>query len=115
VDGDGQLSPSNKLTMVASAISPPQERPQEVVAMVNELDTDCNGYVDLGEFASFHVSGKRELDAELLDAFDVNDFNRDADILVAKLGNFLEDIGKGVREDGCLGRVLDLLHFGLFE
>ncbi|KAI4980651.1 hypothetical protein ZWY2020_021136 [Hordeum vulgare] len=49
---------------------------------MDELDTDRDGYVDLGEFAAFHVHGcgERELDAELRDSFDVDDINGDGRI-----------------------------------
>jgi hypothetical protein len=83
-DSNGQILPSNKLAAVANAISLPQESLREVLAM---MDADSNGYVDLGELAPFHASGRHELDAKLLDAVDVNDFNRDAHILVANLSN----------------------------
>ncbi|KAI4988288.1 hypothetical protein ZWY2020_029918 [Hordeum vulgare] len=49
---------------------------------MDELDTDRDGYVDLGEFAAFHGHGRgeRELDAELRDSFDVDDINGDGRI-----------------------------------
>ncbi|KAE8808377.1 putative calcium-binding protein CML16 [Hordeum vulgare] len=63
--------------------------------MMDELDTDHDGYVDLGEFAAFHVHGRgeRELDAELRDAFDVYDINGDGRISDTELSK-VEDLSK---------------------
>jgi hypothetical protein len=70
--------------------------------MMGELDAGRNGYVDLGEFAPSHARGRHELDADLLDVFDVDEFIRDARILVAELSNVSEDIDKGLRAEVAL-------------
>ena len=77
-DGDGRISHS-ELAAVAGAISPPPSESaggREVGAMMEELDADHDGFVDLGEFEAFHARGAgdgggRDMDAELRDAFDV--------------------------------------------
>jgi len=52
--------------------------------MMDELDTDRDGYVDLGEFAAFHARasgrGDGELEAELRAASDVYDVDGDGRI-----------------------------------
>ncbi|KAI5014631.1 hypothetical protein ZWY2020_056021 [Hordeum vulgare] len=45
---------------------------------MDELDTDRDGYVDLGEFAAFHDHDRGE--RELRDSFDVDDINGDGRI-----------------------------------
>ncbi|KAK1660809.1 hypothetical protein QYE76_048968 [Lolium multiflorum] len=102
-DGDGRISPS-ELAAVAGAISPPPSESaggREVGAMMDELDSDRNGYVDLGEFTAFHAPGGRDLDAELRDAFDVYDINGDGRISVAELSKVLGRIGEGCSTEEC--------------
>ncbi|OEL16243.1 putative calcium-binding protein CML16 [Dichanthelium oligosanthes] len=105
-DGDGRICPS-ELAAVSRAISPPPSSSQggrEVAAMMDELDTDRDGYVDLGEFAAFHASGGRadgELEAELRAAFDVYDANGDGRITAAELGKVLARIGEGCSAEEC--------------
>ncbi|KAF0929855.1 hypothetical protein E2562_025976 [Oryza meyeriana var. granulata] len=74
-NGDGRISPS-ELAAVLRAIAPPPSESaggREVASMMDELDTDRDGYVDLGEFAAFHGHGHgdAEHEAELRAAFDV--------------------------------------------
>ncbi|KAM0832087.1 hypothetical protein ACQ4PT_065123 [Festuca glaucescens] len=104
-DGDGRISPS-ELAAVSHAITPPPSESaggREVGAMMEELDADRDGYVDLGEFAAFHGRGRgeRDLDAELRDAFDVYDINGDGRISVAGLSKVLGRIGEGCSTEEC--------------
>ncbi|RLN23128.1 putative calcium-binding protein CML16 [Panicum miliaceum] len=106
-DGDGRISPS-ELAAVSRAISPPPSSShggREVAAMMDELDTDRDGYVDLGEFAAFHSRAGRgddgELEAELRAAFDVYDVNGDGRITAAELGKVLAQIGEGCSAEEC--------------
>jgi len=103
-DGDGRISPS-ELAAVAHAISPPATESaggREVGAMMEELDADRDGFVDLGEFEAFHARGSgRDLDAELRDAFDVYDINGDGRISVAELSKVLARIGEGCSAEEC--------------
>ncbi|KAF0926213.1 hypothetical protein E2562_022043 [Oryza meyeriana var. granulata] len=93
-DGDGRISPS-ELAAVSRAIAPPPSESaggREVAAMMDELDTDRDGYVDLGEFASFHGRGcgDAEHEAELRAAFDVYDVDGDGRITAAELGKVMD-------------------------
>ncbi|KAL6627493.1 hypothetical protein ACP70R_031219 [Stipagrostis hirtigluma subsp. patula] len=104
-DGDGRISPS-ELAAVSSAITPPpgsSAAGREVAAMMDELDTDRDGYVDLGEFAAFHARGRGdgELEAELRTAFDVYDADGDGRITAAELGKVLARIGEGCSAEEC--------------
>ncbi|PAN32109.1 hypothetical protein GQ55_5G467700 [Panicum hallii var. hallii] len=106
-DGDGRISPS-ELAAVSRAISPPPSSShggREVAAMMDELDADRDGYVDLGEFAAFHARAGRgddgELEAELRAAFDVYDVNGDGRITAAELGKVLAQIGEGCGAEEC--------------
>lgn len=104
-DGDGRISPS-ELAAVAGAISPPPSESvggREVGAMMEELDADRDGFVDLGEFQAFHGRGGagRDLDAELRDAFDVYDINGDGRISAAELSKVLGRIGEGSSAEEC--------------
>ncbi|KAI5016894.1 hypothetical protein ZWY2020_037272 [Hordeum vulgare] len=83
-DEDGRICPS-ELAAVSCAIAPSATESAgswEVASKMDELDTDRDGYVDLGEFAAFHGHGRGEceLDAELRDSFDVDDINGDGRI-----------------------------------
>jgi calcium-binding protein CML len=102
-DGDGRISPS-ELGAVAGAISPPPSESvggREVGAMMEQLDANRDGYVDLGEFTAFHGRSGRDLDAELRDAFDVYDINGDGRISVAELSKVLGRIGEGSSTEEC--------------
>ncbi|XP_044955228.1 probable calcium-binding protein CML16 [Hordeum vulgare subsp. vulgare] len=107
-DGDDRISPS-ELAAVSRAIGSPATESaggREVASMMDELDTDRDGYVDLGEFAAFHDHGRgeRELDAELRDAFDVYDINGDGRISDAELSKVVSRIGEGLLVLGVLVR-----------
>jgi len=104
-DGDGRISPS-ELAAVAGAISPPPTESaagREVGAMMEELDADRDGFVDLGEFEAFHArgQGQRDMDPELRDAFDVYDINGDGRISVPELSKVLGRIGEGCSTEEC--------------
>ena len=104
-DGDGRISPS-ELAAVSRAISPPSSSShgrREVAAMMDELDTNRDGFVDLGEFKAFHArgGGGDELDAELDAAFDVYDVDGDGRITAAELGKVLARIGEGCSAEEC--------------
>uniref|UniRef100_A0A0D9Y2W3 EF-hand domain-containing protein n=1 Tax=Oryza glumipatula TaxID=40148 RepID=A0A0D9Y2W3_9ORYZ len=104
-DGDGRISPS-ELAAVTRAIAPPPSESaggREVAAMMDELDTDRDGFVDLGEFAAFHGRrrGDAEHEAELRAAFDVYDVDGDGRITAAELGKVLGRIGEGCSAEEC--------------
>jgi calcium-binding protein CML len=104
-DGDGRISPS-ELAAVSRAISPPASSShgrREVAAMMEELDTDRDGFVDLGEFRAFHArgAGDDDDDAELRAAFAVYDADGDGRITAAELGSVLARIGEGCSAEEC--------------
>jgi calcium-binding protein CML len=107
-DGDGRISPS-ELAAVSRAISPPASSShgrREVAAMMDELDTDRDGFVDLGEFRAFHArgvggGGDDGDDAELRAAFAVYDADGDGRITAAELGSVLARIGEGCSAEEC--------------
>ncbi|WVZ72149.1 hypothetical protein U9M48_020658 [Paspalum notatum var. saurae] len=106
-DGDGRISPS-ELAAVSRAIAPPPSSShgrREVAAMMEELDADRDGFVDLGEFAAFHAGdagrADAEVEAELRAAFDVYDVDGDGRITAAELGKVLARIGEGCAAEDC--------------
>ncbi|KAG8053526.1 hypothetical protein GUJ93_ZPchr0001g30680 [Zizania palustris] len=106
-DGDGRISPSELATVVraiAAAPAPSESAVgREVAAMMDELDTDGDGFVDLGEFKAFHGRGRgdAEHEAELRAAFDVYDVDGDGRITAAELGKVLARIGEGCSAEDC--------------
>ncbi|KAL5229205.1 hypothetical protein ABZP36_017470 [Zizania latifolia] len=104
-DGDGRISPSELATVVRAIAPPPSESAvgREVAAMMDELDTDGDGFVDLGEFKAFHGRGRgdAEHEAELRAAFDVYDVDGDGRITAAELGKVLARIGEGCSAEDC--------------
>ncbi|KAE8787043.1 putative calcium-binding protein CML16 [Hordeum vulgare] len=59
-DGDGRISPSEPAAASRAIVPPATELAggRKVASMMDELDTDRDGYVDLGEFAVFHGRGR---------------------------------------------------------
>ncbi|KAI5019311.1 hypothetical protein ZWY2020_044199 [Hordeum vulgare] len=95
-DGDGRISPSEPAAASRAIVPPATELAggRKVASMMDELDTDRDGYVDLGEFAVFHGRAGARFD-ELRDAFNVYDINSDGSISDAELSKVLSRIGEG--------------------
>ncbi|KAI4985970.1 hypothetical protein ZWY2020_018600 [Hordeum vulgare] len=107
-DGDGRISPL-ELAAVSCVIAPPATESaggREVASVMDKLDTDRDGYVDLGEFAAFHGHGRGELTPKLRDAFGVYDISGTPHLRRRELGKWMwwEEVRRRRREGAAARR-----------
>jgi len=70
--------------------------------VMEDVDTDKDGYIDLAEFAKLCRSSSAAAAAsELRDAFDLYDQNRDGMISAAELHQVLNRLGMKCKVDEC--------------
>jgi calcium-binding protein CML len=98
-NGDGKIS-AEELAAVLRALGAPPG-PGEVRRMMEEMDADRDGFVDLTEFIAFHCAGEEDEDgaaaaaseAELREAFRMYDADRNGLISVRELHRVLRQLG----------------------
>ena len=99
-NGDGKIS-ADELESVLCALGAPPG-PGEVQSMMEEMDADRDGFVDLREFAAFHCGGgssdakeqeEAASEAELKEAFRMYDADRNGRISARELHRVLRQLG----------------------
>ncbi|KAK9272372.1 hypothetical protein L1049_002743 [Liquidambar formosana] len=94
-NGDGKISIA-ELKDVLSALGS-NSTPDELKRIMSEVDTDGDGYIDLKEFAEFHRGGSDDGQdgmAELRDAFDMYDRDKNGVISASELHAVLKSLGE---------------------
>ncbi|XP_008809157.2 probable calcium-binding protein CML18 [Phoenix dactylifera] len=103
-NGDGKISASelaNVMRALGSEVSD-----EELKAMMAELDSDGDGFVDLNEFAAFHsglggAAGGGGVEGELRDAFTMYDLDKNGLISAKELHLVLRRLGKKFSVQDC--------------
>lgn len=97
-NGDGKISAEELASVLRALGAPPG--PGEVRRMMDEMDADRDGFVDLAEFVAFHCGGgdgKEEeedaSEAELREAFRMYDADRNGLISARELHRVLRQLG----------------------
>ena len=107
-DGDGTITTKELGTVMRSMGQMPTEK--ELLDMINEVDSDGNGFIDFQEFLTLvarKMSAETESEEEMMHAFKV--FNRDGDgfisapelrLVMVNLGEKLtdEELDEMIRE-----------------
>ncbi|KNA10488.1 hypothetical protein SOVF_143520 [Spinacia oleracea] len=102
VNGDGKIS-AEELIGVMKALGS-ETSPEEVAQMMEEMDTDRDGFINLEEFADFcsrKVEGDESGSQELHDAFKMYDQDENGLISAAELHLVLSRLGEGCSVEDC--------------
>ena len=97
-NGDGNITASELGTVMRSLGQDPTEA--ELSDMINDVDTDGNGTIDLAEFIAMMARKLKDDDAqkEIKEAFRVFDKNSDGLISASELRLALSSLGEEVTE-----------------
>ncbi|KAL6624504.1 hypothetical protein ACP70R_031825 [Stipagrostis hirtigluma subsp. patula] len=102
-NGDGKISAEELASVLRALGAPPG--PGEVRRMMDEMDADRDGFVDLDEFVAFHCGGgdvgaggggadvEAATEAELREAFRMYDADRNGLISARELHRVLRQLG----------------------
>ncbi|XP_006654163.2 probable calcium-binding protein CML18 [Oryza brachyantha] len=99
-NGDGKISAEELASVLRALGAPPG--PGEVRRMMDEMDSDRDGFVDLTEFTAFHCSGgsgdsakdqEAASEAELREAFRMYDADSNGKISARELHRVLRQLG----------------------
>ncbi|KAL8034388.1 hypothetical protein ABFX02_12G025100 [Erythranthe guttata] len=74
--------------------------------MMTELDTDGDGFIDIVEFRKFNRGGDADADAELKEAFDMYDKDKNGQISASELHAVLRSLGENCSVKDC-GRMIE--------
>ncbi|KAF6156899.1 hypothetical protein GIB67_000439 [Kingdonia uniflora] len=96
---DGKIS-STELKNVLLALGS-SASPEEVQKMMDEIDTDGDGFIDLKEFSEFHTSECNTSD-ELRDAFEMYDKDKNGLISSNELHLVLRSLGENCSVLDCV-------------
>ncbi|CAJ1961066.1 unnamed protein product [Sphenostylis stenocarpa] len=98
-DGDGCIN----IEELGTAIRSLDENPtlEELQIMMSEVDTDCNGTIEFGEFLNLMARKMKESEAEeeLKEAFRVFDKDQDGYISASELRSVMRTIGEKVTDE----------------
>jgi len=101
-NGDGRIS-ATELGQVLRSVGIASTH-EELEAMVREVDSDNDGFIDLEEFIQLNKLTKEAIDDEhktMAAAFEVFDINKDGFISAAELYRVLSDLGEVLTEEDC--------------
>ena len=102
-NGDGKISAEELASVLRALGAPPV--PGEVRRMMDEMDADRDGFVDLAEFVAFHCAARPEgededggaaaaaAEAELREAFRMYDADRNGLISAREVHRVLRQLG----------------------
>ncbi|KAJ3737289.1 hypothetical protein DFJ43DRAFT_1047097 [Lentinula guzmanii] len=98
-DGDGMITTKELGTVMRSLGQNPTEA--ELQEMINEVDTDGNGFVDFPEFLSMMARKMKDIDSEeeIKEAFRVFDKDGNGFISAAELRHVMTNLGEKLTED----------------
>ncbi|KAJ4788662.1 Calcium-binding EF-hand family protein [Rhynchospora pubera] len=100
-NGDGKIS-ATELTEILRALGS-EAHPDEVQNMMNEMDTDHDGFVDFDEFVAFHLNTHDQAsdEAELKEAFAMYDLDKNGVISAKELHQVLRRLGERCSVGDC--------------
>lgn len=99
-NNDGQLSAEELSEVIKTLGTTPS--PEEITRMMEEMDTDKDGFISLDEFAKFCSAGSDNGEGELREAFDMYDINRNGLISSSELHQILTKLGEKCTEQDCV-------------
>ncbi|KAL5973662.1 hypothetical protein ACLOJK_030316 [Asimina triloba] len=95
---DGKISASEMGHVLRALGSSPTD--DEIKRMMDEIDTDGDGFIDLKEFADFHMAEIPDTEA-MKEAFDAYDQDKDGLITADELHRVLAMLGERCSIDDC--------------
>ncbi|PKU85059.1 probable calcium-binding protein CML18 [Dendrobium catenatum] len=100
-DGDGKISASELGNVVRALGSNVSD--EELRSMIEEMDANQDGFVDLGEFTRFNRAGDGPVRGEedIKDAFDIYDMDGNGLISVKELHLVLKKLGERCSSHDC--------------
>lgn len=103
-NGDGKIS-FTELVDVMKALGSESSTDDDVKKMMDEIDTDRDGFISLPEFADFYskgsANGSDAAAAELKEAFEMYDQNKNGLISAAELHQILSRLGEKCSIEDC--------------
>ncbi|KAG5628389.1 hypothetical protein H5410_000106 [Solanum commersonii] len=101
INGDGKISFSELGFIMASLGTAVTE--EESIEMINEVDGDGNGFIDLSEFIELNTKNidSDEVMENLKDAFSVFDVDKNGSISAEELQKVMKSIGEECSLDEC--------------
>ncbi|XP_076958044.1 putative calcium-binding protein CML23 [Bidens hawaiensis] len=104
VNGDGKISISELGSILSALGSATPE--DELKVVMNEIDTDKDGFIDLQEFIEFQKRGCNAADGaavnkELREAFDMYDQDKNGKISANELHSVLKSLGEKCSLKDC--------------
>ncbi|XP_071686622.1 calcium-binding allergen Ole e 8-like [Rutidosis leptorrhynchoides] len=106
VNGDGKIS-AVELVDVMKALGSDTSI-DEIKRIMEDIDTDRDGFINLEEFAGFCNGNTGEDDGgmkELQDAFELYDLNKNGLISATELHQILSRLGEGCTVDDCVNMI----------
>ncbi|KAI7739366.1 hypothetical protein M8C21_002288 [Ambrosia artemisiifolia] len=104
-NGDGKIS-ITELGSILRALGGSETSENELKVVMDEIDTDKDGYIDLKEFVEFQKRGCNGADAsginkELREAFDLYDQDKNGKISANELHSVLKSLGEKCSLKDC--------------